>query len=297
MNFFFDENRQLRIGRIAFTSFVGLFVAATVISAVTIIPEGHVGVVKRFGKAVGQFDPGLNFKTPFIDSVTEIEVRQRKNVEQLAAATQNQLAITAEVSVNWTVNKDSAMKLFIQYGGLDQFENRILDPKLRSSAKAAISKFPADQLIRDRNAAVAAILEEMVTAMEGFPVVVNSPQIENISFPPQYLEAVLEKEKAREAAEREKHTLEQQRLQALQKVNTADAEKQAKEKLADGEAYRIKTEAQAEAEAIRIVNEQLAKSASYVDLVKAKSWDGKLPGTLITGSDSNKQSLLLSVVK
>lgn len=248
-----------------------------------VIPEGHVGVEKLFGKAVMQTDPGIHMKIPIVVGVERIEVRQRKNVEQLAAATQNQLPVTADVSINWTVHKSAAMELFIDYGGLDQFENRVLDPKLRSSSKAAISRFPADVLIRDRNAAVAEIMIEMTKATEGLPITINSPQLENVTLPEKYLEAIMLKEQAREGAEREKHNLEKQRLESLQKVNTADAEKQALQLQADGRAYQILTEARAEADAIGLINEQLAKSPEYISLVRAKAWDGKLPVTLLGG--------------
>ena len=184
------------------------------LASIYTVPEGHVAVVKRFSKAIAQVDPGLHVKIPFVDSIEAIEVRQRKNTEELAAATENQLPVSAQVSINWTVDKSSAMALFVQYGGLDQFETRILDPKLRSVAKAAISQFPADQLIRNRQAAVTAIMDGMTAALAEFPVTVNSPQIENLALPPTYLEAVQQKERAREDAEREKHTLEQQRLVA-----------------------------------------------------------------------------------
>ena len=245
------------------------------------VNEGHVGIVKRFSKAIEQVDPGLHLKVPFVDSVEVIEVRQRKNSEDLAAATANQLPVTATVSINWTVDKSSAMDLFIRYGGLDQFENRILDPKLRSSAKAAISRFSASEIIRNRQAAVGEIMTEMTNSLEGFPVTVNSPQIENIGLPDTYLEAVQEKERARENAEREKHKLEQQRLIALQAVNSAEANAEAKRLEADAEAYRVITEATAEADAIRLVNEQLSRSPLYVDLVRAKRWDGVLPQTAL----------------
>ena len=245
------------------------------------VSEGHVGIVKRFSKAIEQVDPGLHVKIPFVDRVEQIEVRQRKNSEDLAAATGNQLPVTATVSINWTVDKISAMELFIRYGGLDQFENRILDPKLRSSAKAAISRFSASEIIRNRQAAVNEIMTEMTVALEGFPVTVNSPQIENIGLPETYLEAVQEKERARENAEREKHKLEQQRLIALQAVNSAEANAEAKRLEADAEAYRVITEATAEADAIHLVNEQLSRSALYVDLVRAKRWDGVLPQTVL----------------
>ena len=255
--------------------------ALLLLTAVYTVPEGHVGVVKRWSKAVGQVGPGLHVKIPVADRIERIEVRQRKNVEELAAATKNQLPTTATVSVNWTVNRDSAMELFIHYGGLDQFESRILDPKLRSAAKAAISRFQADELIRNRQAAVAAIMDGMALELEGFPVTVNSPQIENLSLPPAYLQAVEEKERAREDAEKEKHRLEQQRLVAQQAVNSAEANAQAKRLEADAEAYRVLTEAQAEADAIRLINEQLGRSPLYVDLVRAKRWNGILPQTVL----------------
>ena len=263
------------------TIVAGVIVLVLAFFSVYTVEEGHVGIVKRFSKAVAQVDPGVHVKVPFVDTVESIEVRQRKNTETLAAATENQLPVTADVSINWTVHRPSAMNLFIQYGGLEQFESRILDPKLRSAAKAAISKFAADQLIRNRQTAVNAIMEGMSAALEEFPVTVNSPQIENLALPPTYLEAVQEKERARENAEREKHKLEQQRLVALQAVNSAEANAKAKRLEADAEAYRVVTEATAEAEAIRLVTEQLGRSPQYVDLVRAKRWTGVLPQTVL----------------
>ena len=254
---------------------------ALAFTSIVIIEEGHVGIVKRWGKAVAQLDPGFHLKLPIADRIEEIEVRQRKNVEELRAATANQLAITASVSINWTANRESAMQLFIRYGGLDQFEARILDPKLRSAAKAALSRFPADRLIRNRQEAVAAIMANMTEELEGFPITINSPQIENIGLPPQYAEAVLEKERSRENAEREKHALERQRLIALQAVNSAEANARAKRIEAEAEAFRVTTEARAEAEAIRLVNRQLERSPRYIELARAKRWNGVLPTTMV----------------
>ena len=276
-----DSPSLARYQRLAKPIGVGLLVLLVAWLSLYTIQEGHVGIVKRFGKAIRQVDPGIHLKIPLVDGVEEIEVRQRKNVEELAAATANQLPIQAAVSINWTVEKASAMDLFIKYGGLEQFENRILDPKLRSAAKAALAQFPADQLIRNRQAAVAAIMDEMIEELEDFPLTVNSPQIENIALPPTYQEAVLEKERARENAEQEKHTLERQRLVALQAVNSAEANATAKRLEADAEAYRVTAVAEAEATAIRLINAQLEKSPRYVDLVKAKQWNGVLPQTML----------------
>lgn len=290
-----EEDKLFRkIRNIGITAAAAVFVVFPVLfGAWYTVPEGHVGIVKQFGKAIEQTDPGFHLKFPFVQSVENMEVRQRKSVEEMSAATENQLPITAIVSVNWTVQKESAMDIFIKYGGLEQFESRILDPKLRQVAKAELSKFRADELIRERENARTAIQNELVEVVAGLPIIIDSPQIENINLPPQYMEAVMAKERAREDAEREKNVLEKQRLEALQKVNTADAEKQAAEKTADGKAYAIRAEAEARAEAIRMegeaeadkvraINEALAANPMLVEYEKAKRWDGAVP-KMMTG--------------
>ena len=123
--------------------------------------EGYVGIVKGFGKAINQVDPGNLVKAPFVVTVTDIEVRQRKTIEDLQAAIQDQLPIPAAVSINWTVLRRSTIDMFRQYGNLKQFENRILNLQLRSASKAALSRFPANKLTQERQTVVADIMDTM----------------------------------------------------------------------------------------------------------------------------------------
>jgi len=269
----------------------GLLVLLMLFMSLYTVPEGSVGIVKRWGKVVEQVDPGFHAKIPFADSIREIEVRQRASAEDLTGATENQLPFTATVSVNWTVDKASAMQLYIDYGGLDQFETRILDRELRSTAKGALAKFAADKLIRNRNEAVSLMHSMMVEAMGEFPLTINSVQLENIILPETYLQAILSKEEAREAAEKEKHNLVKQDLEAQQIVQTADAKRDATKSAADGEAYRLVEVAKAEAEAIRLVNNELSQAENFIKLRHIKQWDGKYPQTML--ADSSK--ILMSI--
>lgn len=253
------------------------------LNTVYIVPEGHVAVVKHTGEAVRQEEPGLRFKTPFLEFTEEFEVRERITSRTLAAATGNQLPAQAIVSINWTVNRSAAIDLFKQYGGIEQFESRVLNRRMESAAKAAIAHFRADQIIRDRQTVVADIFKEIQSVTEGLPINITTAQLEDITLPDTYMKSILAKEQAREDAEREKHTLVQQKLQAEREVQSAEAEKRSQMERADGNAYRTLTEARAEAEAIELVNEQLAKSPVYVDLVKAKAWNGVLPTTVLGG--------------
>ena len=276
------EMRMKKIRNRIIFGVLGFFGLVFVLNSFFIVQEGQVGILKRLGKAHSEKRPGLHMKMPFIETVIRIDVRQRKNVEELHAATEDQLPISAETSINWTVNLSSVMDLYINYGGLDQFETRILDPKLRSAAKAALARFPANQLIRERQTVVAEIMETMSAEMAPFPITINSPQLENIVLPEKYMAAVEAKESARETAEREKHILAQQKLKAQQQVNTAEANAESVKLEADAEAYRVRVTAEAEAAAIDLVNEQLAQSPRYIDLVVAKQWNGVLPVTALS---------------
>jgi regulator of protease activity HflC (stomatin/prohibitin superfamily) len=186
------------------------------------------------------------------------------------------------------VTPEAVLSLYQRYGSLDQFEQRILDPKLRQASKAAISLFNADELIRDRNKALFKIQENMVELMAGYPVTINSPQIEDIQLPDTYMDAITQKEQAREGAEREKYNLEKQKLTAQQQVQTAEAERDAAMAKADGRAYATLKQAEADAEATRLkgdaeahaidkVQEAISANPLLVQYEQAKRWDGVLP--------------------
>ncbi len=272
---------------------LGFFTLATVFSAAYIVPEGHVAVVKHLGKADRQAGPGLQFKIPFFETIEQFEVRERKNVEEMSAATADQLPVKATVSVNWTVNKTAAKDLFVQYGGLDQFESRVLDPRLRSATKAGIAKFSAAQLIRERMLVITEIQKQIVEQTTGLPINISNTQLENVVLPPIYMTAILAKEKAREDAKTEQHTLDKQKLVAQQKVQTAEAERDAVKAAADGEAYKLRTIADAEsyrvkteytgrAEGVALLKAQL--TATYINYLRAQQWNGVLPQTMLGGN-------------
>ena len=268
--------RALTLGVLGVFALIGIF------GTVYIVPEGHVAVVKYTGKADRMESPGLQLKLPILEDTEVFEVRERKNVEEMTAATANQLPAVTTVSTNWTVNKDAALDLFVQYGGLEQFETRVLDPRLRSATKAAIARFRADEIIRERLKVVAEIQKEVKSVTELLPINISNVQLENVTLPKVYMDSILAKERAREDAEREKHTLVQQKLQAQQKVQTAQAERDANIARGQGNAKRTLLEATAEAKAIKLINAELARSPTYVDLVRAKAWDGVMPQTMLS---------------
>ncbi|MFS1523842.1 SPFH domain-containing protein [Microbulbifer sp. 2304DJ12-6] len=264
-----------------FKLFPIVILVIAIVNSCYIVTEGHVGVVKRFGEAKGQQNPGLHFKIPFIETVEMIEVRTRKNAEKMASSTKEQMPVTVEVSVNWTVNKEAALDLFKKYGGLDQFEQRILDPRFRSATKDTIPQFEAEQLIQDRASAIQGIEHRLSEEMEGFPVVVDNIQIENILLPKKYINSIEIKQTEKNLAAAEEHKLERQRLEALRAVNTADAKAKGILKVAEAEAQSILLKGKAEAKAIEAKGKALKDNPLIVKLTEAQTWDGKLPSTML----------------
>ncbi|WP_111976927.1 prohibitin family protein [Algibacillus agarilyticus] len=258
-----------------------LLAVIAIFNSYYIVIEGHVGIVKRFGEAKHQENPGLHFKLPFIETVELIEVRTRKNAEKMASSTKEQMPVTIEVSVNWTVNKEAAMDLFKRYGGLNQFEQRILDPRFRSATKDTIPQFEAEQLIQDRASAIQGIERRLTEEMAGFPVVVDNIQIENIVLPQKYINSIEIKQTEKNLAAAEEHKLERQRLEALRAVNTADAKAKGILKIAEAEAQSILLRGKAEAEAIEAKGKSLKDNPLIVKLTEAQAWDGKLPTTMM----------------
>jgi regulator of protease activity HflC (stomatin/prohibitin superfamily) len=254
---------------------IGLF------GSIYTVNEGHVGIVKRFSEARSQVSPGLHFKVPLIDSVEEIEVRTRKNEEKMASSTKEQMPVTVVVSVNWTVEKSAALELFRQYGGLSQFEQRILDPRFRSATKGVIPKFSAEQLIQDRASTIQLIERNLIEEMKDFPVVVDNIQIENIGLPQKYINSIETKQTEKNLADAEKHKLARQNLLAQQDVNTAKAKADGINLVAIAEAESIRIKGLAEAEAITAKAKALGNNPLIIKLTEAQNWDGKLPATIL----------------
>jgi len=281
-----DKTRKLpNFGAIAFQTVTAIVLTITIFGTIYTVEEGHVGVVKHFSEAKMQVSPGLHFKIPLVETVEEIEVRARKNVEKLSAATAEQMPVTTEVSVNWTVEVTQALDLYKRYGGLQQFENRILDPRLRSASKTAISKYTAEALIKDRQVAIADIATRLTKAMEGFPVTLDSVQIENIALPPAYLKSIEAKQTAKNLADAEQFKLDRQNLEAQRDVNIKKATAQGIELVSIQKAAAIEREGIAEAQAIKAKAAALKSNPLIVQLTHEQQWNGSLLTTSFGGAN------------
>lgn len=286
-------------------AFIGLIVLMFALGSFYTVPERHVGIVKRFGEAIDQTNPGIHYKIPMFDSIELMEIGIRKYEITMPVATiskgqaeaELQLPSHVTIAANWNIPEKNALEIFRTYGGLEQFEDRVLDPRVIRSTKAEFSKHSIEHIISNRESIRVKIADPLRVDLSQRNVTLSDFSIKDIKFNAGIQKAILQKQQAKLEAEKEKHTLEQQNLTAQQQVNTANAERDSKKSIADGNAYKIRTEAKAEADAIRLKGEAeaaaiKAKAAALknnpliVDLTHQQQWNGQYPSTMM-GEGSN----------
>lgn len=262
----------IAVGLIALVAWLGVYR----------IDAGHVGIVKRFGNVIDVVDQGLHYKVPYADTVEEMEVRERAFTIDLDAASQDPLELPIKVTVNWLVKRTQVKDLYVQFGSLDQFEKRIILPRLNDAVKGVTSRYVVNDLLRKRTE-YRDLSKTTFEARMPDDVQITGFSIVNIGFPPEYTKAIRDKQVAREQAETERFVLDRQRLTSTQVTQSAEAQRDADKARADGRAYEIKVQGEAQADAIRIMGAALAQNPLVVEYKKVERWTGTFPATFMGG--------------
>lgn len=297
----FDTKSVFKVG---LYSILGILAFVLLMGSWYTVDEGNVGIVKRFGEVTEATGPGLHFKAPFIESVHEVDVRTRKYplVMPVATTSKNeggkevelQAPSTVTVSVNWNIPVGSVLDIYRQFGSLDQYENKILNPVIQRTTKGIFSRYSIEYTVYNRNAIEKDIWDGISVGLKDSYATVSAVNVEEIDFPPSIKSAIQNKQTAKLNKEAEEYVLEKQELVARQAVNTANAERDAAKSRADGEAYATEVTAEAKAKAIKA--EGLAKAAAIAAQAKAladnkelveytkalarQNWNGQSPTTV-----------------
>lgn len=286
MSIFFAKNGSPRIGRIVGT----LVTLMIVFSSLYIVEEGHIGVVKRTGEAIGDAEPGLHMKVPLIDSVESIEIRTRKYTQTMTASTTGkngdgtvelQMPSTVTVSANWNIPKKAALDIYKQYGGLEQYESRILDPRVLKVTKQVFAKHTIEDAMSRREVLTQEIATGLKSELSGLLASMTDINIEDIKMPPSIRKSIERKQNSKLNAEAEAYKLEQKDLEAQRKTKVAEAEAAGIRATSIEKAAAIKREGEAEAAAIKAKARALRNNPLIVDLTRAQQWDGKFPATMM----------------
>jgi regulator of protease activity HflC (stomatin/prohibitin superfamily) len=228
----------------------------------TVINAGTRGVVKTFGEITGVFDEGLHFRTPFVTSVVEVDVKTQRLESNSSAASKDLQIVTTQVVLNYRPDPDNVATLIREIG--TDYQSKIIDPAIQESVKAATARFTAEELITQRPLVSESIREVLVERLAPRNIVVQDLSITEFNFSPEFSTAIESKQVAEQETLRAQRVLERVQIEAHQRVAQAEADAKA----------RI-TIAQAEAEALRLQREVI--SLELLQLRFIEKWDGVLP--------------------
>jgi len=249
------------------------------------VDQGERGVVLRNGKLVRVSEPGLDFKTPFIDNVMMVSVRDHTFVfEKLEAYSYDQQPAQLRVSVTYRVPPEHVAELYSEYGTIDNLQMRVLERKTPDAVKNVFGQYTAVRAIQERQKLGLDVNTAVLKTMDGAPVQVVGVQIEEVGFSQAYEHSIEQRMLAQVQIETTRQQKETAMINAEIQVVKARAEADARRQQFTAEADGIRMRGDAEAASIRAKAEALAANTNLVSLNAVEKWDGVLPATQVPGS-------------
>lgn len=264
--------------------FAALVILGTAAGSFYTIDQGERGVITRFGAVQDTADPGLHFKTPWVESVykfsTQTEIIKLDKVE---AYSQDQQPATIRLSVNYSILPGQVSEVYGTFGSASGLEDRLVRPRVHQQLKNVFGHYTAQTAISQRDKLNADVKLALQDAVKG-PVNIEGVQIEDIKFSPAYEQAVEARMTAEVEVQKTMQKAANEKVTAQITVTKAQAEADARLASARADAEATRIQGDAEAQAIRARGDALKDNPGLVALTQAERWDGKLPTTMVPGA-------------
>jgi regulator of protease activity HflC (stomatin/prohibitin superfamily) len=264
---------------------VGLALASTALGSFYTIDQKERGVLTRNGKVIGIAQPGLGWKMPFIDGVTDVAVTTKTvNYDKLNAYSADQQPADMKVSVTVHANPEKVDQLYSRFGTVDAYMAQRISPVVHQQVKIVFGGYTAVKAIQNRGVLNTAIAEAIEKTADDGLVVIESIQLENIDFSPIYIRSIEERMLAEVEVQKVQQNAQKEIVTAKITVTKAQAKADSALAEAEAEAKATRLKGDAEADAIKARAAALGQNPLLIELTKAEKWKGDLPTTMIPGS-------------
>lgn len=258
--------------------YVGIIVAVLLViflgaNSVKIIPTGYTGVRTTFGQISNTVvQSGLNFKVPFIQSITLVNNKQQDvtfdGIISSETSERNEVFFSG-TTVTYQINAEKSSWI---YANVSNYRNNLISESLVSSALKTVSKTLTPTDVTNRTIIEPLVKESIQASLNekyGSEVVkINKVVIADATFDNEYNAKIAQKQQAQMAYET-------QQIENKTSVEKAEAEAKVKITQATADAEAMLIEATAEAEANKLLEESLTDT-----ILKEKTiekWNGELP--------------------
>lgn len=250
-----ERAKIVRSIKLAGLGFIALLALGLVLGSFYTVDSGERAIVTRFGTVESVEADGLHLKVPYLTSVTKVDIRTQKAHSPANASTNDLQNTATQVSLNYHLDGSKLADTYTRIGL--EIEEKVIDPRIQETVKAVVAQFTAEELIKQRETVKDQIVTELRAGLARYNVVLEDVQITDFQFSKAFDDAIEAKQTAEQKALQAKNDLDRIKVEAQQKIATAQAE---------AEAIRIQTAA---------IKEQ--GGAAYVQLKAIDKWDGALP--------------------
>lgn len=188
----------------------------TIISSMTVVPAGHVGVVEVFGQV--QDSPlyeGLRFHRPWAD-IHKLSIRMQEIKEEADVPSSDQLNVRLDVSLQYNLSAELAPQVYRTIG-LD-YEEIFIRPQLRSNIRGATAAFEAKALYTSDRDEIEQLMETALAPTYEARGFENAEiLLRQVNLPSLVTGAIEQKLQAEQQAEQMRFILERERQEAERK--------------------------------------------------------------------------------
>lgn len=276
--FWYEYGGRIKAGLIGFVAFL-LFLTGW-LSAFT-CKDYEQCVVTRMGKFDRMAPPGLNFKLPFIEGVTDYRIDLLHY--QPAAAANTYTIDNQEVDVLYKVfYRIPPDRIRWIYQNAQDYQQRLSDMVV-DRLKAEMGKVNVAHVSEQRGAIRDRIKDVLkADAARLLGIEVSDFQLSNLEYTKSYKADVEKAASARQAIVTAEWNRDQEKMNADRQRIKAQGEADSRLAVAKAEAESIELKGRAEAESIKAQADALRQNVNLVELRKAERWNGALPTQMLS---------------
>ncbi len=193
-----------------------LLILGLLLATIRIVPAGHVGVVDFFGKVSPKpLQSGIRFVNP-LARVINFSARTQEVKEIMNVPSKEGLNVSLDASILYHVDPPKAPELYKTVG--QNYREILLIPQYRASARGVTVSYEAKALYTSEREILAQQMLEYLRNLVGKRgIVVERVLLRAITLPPTVSQAIEQKLKAEQEAERMKFVLQREQLEAERK--------------------------------------------------------------------------------
>src|SRR6185295_5863863 len=194
----------------------GVAVFFMLMSSITVVDAGHVGVVDVFGRvSPTTLKAGLQFVNP-MSRVIQMSIQTQELKEIMDVPSKEGMTMNIEVSVLYHLDPEKAADVYRSIG--QDYVSVILEPQFRSVTRGVTAGYEAKALYTsEREAVTQLITSELKLLVEPRGVIIETTPMRQLTLPNKLKDAIEEKLSADQESQRMQFVLTKEKQEAERK--------------------------------------------------------------------------------